>query len=80
MFNKYSFLYKWEGSEGNLKPIVLMAHLDVVPVIEENLSDWKKNPFGGEISNDTIWGRGTIDDKVAVIGIMESVELLLKKN
>jgi carboxypeptidase PM20D1 len=77
-FNSFSFLYKWEGSNSNLKPIVLMAHLDVVPVIKENLIDWKNNPFGGEIINDTIWGRGTIDDKVAVIGIMESIERLLK--
>lgn len=77
-FNSFSFLYKWTGSNPSLKPIILMAHLDVVPVIEENISDWKHDPFGGEIINDTIWGRGTIDDKVGVIGIMESVELLLK--
>ena len=76
-FNSFSFLYKWEGVNQTVKPIILMAHLDVVPVIEENLSDWKHNPFGGAIINDTIWGRGTIDNKVAVIGIMESVELLL---
>ena len=77
-FNSFSFLYKWEGSDPSLKPIILMAHLDVVPVIEENLSDWKHNPFGGEIINDTIWGRGAMDDKVRVVGIMESIELLLK--
>src|SRR5690606_11342570 len=77
-FNSFSFLYKWKGSDSSLKPIILMAHLDVVPVIKDNLSDWKHDPFGGEIINDTIWGRGTIDDKVGVIGIMESVELLLK--
>jgi carboxypeptidase PM20D1 len=78
-FNSFSFLYKWAGSDPNLKPIILMAHLDVVPVIEANLPDWKHQPFGGEIINDTIWGRGTIDDKVGVIGIMESLELLLKE-
>ncbi|MDH5476282.1 MAG: M20 family peptidase [Cyclobacteriaceae bacterium] len=78
-FNTFSFLYKWEGTESSLKPIVLMAHLDVVPVIEENLSDWKEDPFGGKVVNDTIWGRGTIDDKIGVIGIMESIELLLKQ-
>ncbi|MFB0945371.1 MAG: carboxypeptidase PM20D1 [Spirosomataceae bacterium] len=78
VFNSYSFLYKWEGSDANLKPIILMAHLDVVPVIEENLPNWKHAPFGGEIVNDTIWGRGAIDDKGSVISIMESVEYLLK--
>lgn len=78
-FNTYSHLYHWKGSNKSLKPIVLIAHLDVVPVIEENLADWKHNPFGGEVINDTIWGRGTIDDKIGVVGIMESVELLLKE-
>ena len=77
-FNSYSFLYKWMGSDLTLKPIVLMAHLDVVPVIQENRANWKHDPFGGEIINDTIWGRGVIDHKVGVIGIMESLELLLK--
>ena len=78
-FNSFSYLYKWPGSDPSLKPIILMAHLDVVPVIEANIPDWKHPPFGGEIINDTIWGRGTIDDKVGVIGIMESLELLLKE-
>jgi carboxypeptidase PM20D1 len=76
-FNSFSFLYAWEGSDPTLKPIILMAHLDVVPVIEENLEDWKHTPFGGEIIKDTIWGRGAMDDKFRVVGIMESVEILL---
>lgn len=80
VFNSYSFLYKWEGTDSNLKPIILMAHLDVVPVIEENLPSWKHAPFGGEIINDTIWGRGAIDDKGSIISIMESVESLLSEN
>ena len=77
-FNSFSFLYEWKGSDQTLKPIVLMAHLDVVPVIEENLSSWEQDPFGGEIINEVIWGRGAIDNKNGVIGIMESLELLLK--
>jgi carboxypeptidase PM20D1 len=78
IFNSYSFLYKWKGSDSTLKPIILMAHLDVVPVIKENIASWQHDPFGGEIINNTIWGRGTIDNKVGVVGIMESLELLLK--
>jgi len=78
MFNSFSHLYKWKGSDLSLKPVVLMAHLDVVPVINENRVSWKHDPFGGEIINNTIWGRGTIDDKIGVVGIMESLELLLK--
>ncbi|WP_215225240.1 M20 family peptidase [Echinicola shivajiensis] len=80
IFNKYSFLYKWQGRDPELKPIILMGHLDVVPVIPENIPDWKEAPFGGKIVNDTIWGRGTIDDKVGVIGILEATEYLLKSD
>jgi carboxypeptidase PM20D1 len=58
--------------------MLLMGHLDVVPVLEESISEWRQEPFGGEIVNDTIWGRGAIDDKIGVVGILESVELLLK--
>lgn len=78
VFNKFSHLYYWEGSESSLKPMILMGHLDVVPVIEENIPYWKQDPFEGEIVNDTLWGRGTIDDKVGVLGMMEAVEALLE--
>jgi len=79
-FNTFSFLYKWEGSDQTLKPIVLIAHLDVVPALENNLKDWKEKPFGGKIIDGIIWGRGTLDDKLAVNGIMEAMELLLQEN
>ena len=78
-FNSYSQLYTWQGTNNSLKPIVLMAHLDVVPVIDKNRSSWEHKPFGGEIIDNTIWGRGAIDDKVSVIGILEAVESLLKR-
>lgn len=78
-FRNYSHLYHWKGARQDVKPIILMAHLDVVPVIDENLYYWKQDPFGGRIVNDTIWGRGCIDDKIGVIGIMESVEQLLRQ-
>lgn len=76
-FNSFSHLYHWKGSNPELKPIVLMAHLDVVPVIKENIPFWKHDPFGGTIVNDTLWGRGAIDNKIGVVGIMEAVEMLL---
>lgn len=78
-FHDFSHLYFWKGSDPELKPIVLMGHLDVVPVIEKNLPEWKQPPFGGTIVNDTLWGRGAIDDKVGVISIHEAVEHLLRE-
>lgn len=80
IINHYSLLYKWEGEDTSLKPIVLMGHMDVVPVDEEQRKNWGFEPFGGEIKDGFICGRGTLDDKVNVIGLLETVEMLLKEN
>lgn len=78
VFSKYSHLYKWQGSNSQLKPIVLMGHIDVVPIASPD--KWSVDPFSGEIKDGKIWGRGTIDDKFSVIGILEAIEMLLKSN
>ena len=78
-FLKYSTLYTWKGSDPSLSPAVLMAHMDVVPVIGANTTDWKYGAFDGKIAEDTVWGRGTLDDKINVIALMESVEQLLSQ-
>ncbi|MCA0933746.1 M20 family peptidase [Lutimonas saemankumensis] len=80
VFNKFSHLYRWKGTQSQEKPIILMGHLDVVPVIEGNLKYWKQPPFGGQIIRDTLWGRGSIDDKIGVVGVLEAIELLLAQN
>lgn len=77
--NQYSLLYTWKGTSPNLNPIVLLAHTDVVPADTSSSTPWKIQPFSGEIVDDTIWGRGTLDDKVSVFGILEAVEHLLEK-
>ncbi len=73
----YSLLYAWKGRDENLRPIVLMAHQDVVPVELGDLSKWQYPPFEGKISDGFIWGRGAMDDKQSLLAIMEAVELLL---
>lgn len=78
--NKFSLLYEWKGSNPNLKPVILMGHMDVVPIEEATKSEWQHNPFGGEIIEGALWGRGTLDDKCAVFGILEAAEMLLKNN
>ena len=77
--NTFSMVMEWKGSEASLKPIIMMGHLDVVPVADEDVSRWSAAPFGGEIKDGIIWGRGAIDDKVNIIGSLEAVELLLSK-
>jgi len=75
----HGLLFHWAGASPE-RPIVLMAHLDVVPVDGE--APWQHDPFGGEVhaspSGPAIWGRGTLDDKGCVVGICESVESLLE--
>lgn len=77
-FNHYSHLYTWHGTDDSLKPIVLMGHIDVVPIASPD--QWTHDPFAGEVKDGVIWGRGTIDDKFSVIGILESIEMLLAEN
>lgn len=73
----YSLLYKWEGTNKELKPLILCAHMDVVDVEKETLNEWKHEPFSGEIAEGKIWGRGARDNKCQVISILEAVEYLL---
>ncbi|HEU5261522.1 MAG TPA: M20 family peptidase [Gemmatimonadales bacterium] len=75
----HSLLYTWPGSDSTLKPILLAAHLDVVPVEPGTEAQWQEDPFGGRIADGFIWGRGAIDDKSAVVGTLEAVEMLLKE-
>ena len=79
-FADYTLLYEWHGRDPALKPIFLTAHYDVVPVLRGSESDWEHPPFAGAISDGYVWGRGAIDDKGAVITILEGVELLLRQN
>ncbi len=66
-------LFRIKGKSQS-SPAVLMAHFDVVPVDAEK---WDADPFGGEIKDGFIWGRGTLDTKCSLFGIMESAEVLL---
>lgn len=75
--NGHSLLYTWTGKGARLKPMLLMGHMDVVPVDAPTERQWTHPPFAGEIADGYIWGRGTMDDKVSVLGILEAVEYLL---
>jgi hypothetical protein len=73
--NDHSLVYKWQGTDKSLKPIMLCAHLDVVPAPGE----WKQPAFGGNIVDGVVWGRGAIDNKHNVVGQLGAVEELLKE-
>lgn len=64
------------GRDRSKKPLLLLNHLDVVPV---DRKAWKFDPFAAVIQNGEIWGRGTMDMKG--IGIEQMMALVtLKKS
>ncbi len=72
-----SLLYTWRGQDETLEPVLFMAHQDVVPVDEHTREKWTYPPFSGAIADGFIWGRGAMDIKCQLIGVMEAVEHLL---
>ncbi|HKW91726.1 MAG TPA: M20/M25/M40 family metallo-hydrolase [Methylomirabilota bacterium] len=53
-----SLVARIEGSDPSAPTLCLMGHTDVVPVSPEN---WTRDPFGGELVNGEVWGRGALD-------------------
>ena len=76
MVNGYSLVYIWKGTHPDLEPVMLMAHQDVVSA---DPTEWTHPPFEGRIVDGFIWGRGTLDIKNQLIGIMEAAETLLQQ-
>jgi len=72
-----SLLYTWPGSDPAAKPILLMAHQDVVPVALGTEKDWQAEPFAGTLRDGFVWGRGAWDDKANLISQMEAIEMLV---
>jgi len=79
VINKYSLLYKWEGSSMAKKPIIFTAHMDVVPVEEGTGNVWKYPAWSGAIADGFVWGRGAQDDKAGVVGLLEACENLISQ-
>ena len=68
-------LFHWKGkTDGN--PAVLMAHYDVVPVKEDA---WDVPAFEALLKDDCVWGRGTLDTKVTVNGIVFAADTLISQ-
>jgi acetylornithine deacetylase/succinyl-diaminopimelate desuccinylase-like protein len=53
-----SVVARIEGSDPSAPSLCLMGHTDVVPV---NPDGWSRDPFGGELIDGEVWGRGAID-------------------
>ncbi len=66
-------LIAWPGKQ-TTEPAVLMAHYDVVPVEADG---WAKPPFAGVIEDSVLWGRGALDTKVTMNGILSAADHLI---
>ncbi|KAJ4289312.1 hypothetical protein N0V88_007063 [Collariella sp. IMI 366227] len=76
--NNHGLLYTWQGSKESLKPTLLMAHQDTVPVPAETIDAWTYPPWSGQYDGKYIWGRGAADCKNQLIAALETLELLLE--
>ncbi|XP_041801852.1 N-fatty-acyl-amino acid synthase/hydrolase PM20D1.2 [Chelmon rostratus] len=73
----YSHLFWVQGSQPDLVPYMLLAHIDVVPASESD--GWEAPPFSAKEIDGFIYGRGTLDDKGPLMGILQALEYLLIK-
>ncbi len=57
--NRMNLVTRIRG-DGSLRPLLLSGHVDVVPVERDH---WTHDPFGGEVIDGHVWGRGSLDMK-----------------
>ena len=70
-------VFRWRGTQPSLAPLLLLAHLDVVPVDAATEDDWIHPPFSGTIAGGAVWGRGALDDKSSALAMLEAIETLI---
>ncbi|MCP4004354.1 MAG: M20/M25/M40 family metallo-hydrolase [bacterium] len=73
----HGLLFRWRGTNDALEPALMMGHFDVVPIDPATLEGWTHPPFAGTVDAGYIWGRGSFDDKLSVIGPLEAAEVLI---
>jgi len=64
-------LMKWKGRDKDSLPVLFMNHYDVVPAKAE---DWTYPPFEGVVADGMLWGRGTLDDKGGLWGMLQAAD------
>lgn len=75
----HGLLFTWTGTDPNAPALLLAAHQDVVPIEGSSASKWTHPPFAGTVADGFVWGRGTIDDKMSLVAILEAVERMLAR-
>ena len=75
----HSLLIEIPGSNPKLPALMLIAHQDVVPVVPGTEDAWTHDPFGGDVDDTYVWGRGALDIKDMLMGELEALEYLLSQ-
>ena len=65
-----SFLMRWKGTDPQALPVLFMNHHDTV----EAKGDWHHDPFGAEIYDKKLWGRGTLDTKGGLWAMLQAAD------
>lgn len=68
-------LYKWKGQD-SARPVVLMAHQDVVPAVGGN---WKYEPYSATVEDGRVYGRGAMDCKNTLFSTIQAVDELIEE-
>ncbi len=74
----HSLLLEIDGSDPVAEPALFMGHMDVVPIETSTAHLWERPPFSGDVHAGFVWGRGALDCKHVVSGLLEAAEILLK--
>ena len=69
-----TLLYRWQGTDRDLKPILFMGHQDVVPASDDG---WSVGAYSGAVMDGNLYGRGAMDCKSTMYVEMQAVEELL---
>lgn len=77
LVNTYGIVLTWKGSDPSLKPLMLTAHQDTVPIQSDTLGAWTHPPLEGHYDGTFLYGRGSSDCKNVLIAIMESIDALI---
>ena len=76
--NEISLFITLEGSVSSLKPNIVSAHQDVVPVDNANLGSWTHEPYSDGFNGTYIWGRRYFDNKNMIMVALQAVEYIFK--
>jgi carboxypeptidase PM20D1 len=74
-----SFLFTWSGSNRELEPVLLTAHLGTAPAGSSGGDVWRFPPFSGELAEGAVWGRGALSGRGPLVALFEAIEAMISE-